>query len=534
MSTPYAGHLSTPTPQTEPLPGQVANSAGGFTFAVDDWSRLDRFLILGAEGGSYYVSERKLTLDNAKCVERCVSANGPRTVARIVEISDAGRAPKNDPALLALAIAAKKGNAPTRAAALSALPKVARIGTHLFHFAEYLQAVGGGWGRGTTRAFANWYLAMDGDRLALQAVKYQSRDGWSHRDILRKAHPKTADARRQAIFHWIVKGWDAVGADPPPDEVLARIWAFERAKKLTGPTDAKELVRLIETYRLPHECVPTEAKQIPAVWEALLPEMGLTAMVRNLGKLTEVGVLAPMSAAAALVRDKLGDVESLRAARLHPMAILVALRTYTQGRGDKGQLTWSPVQTIVDALDGAFYTAFKAVEPTGRRHLLAIDISGSMGGARIAGSPLTCRDASAAMALVTANVEPEHALFGFCTDFRPLEISARDRLDRAIKYMNGLPMGGTDCSQPIVHATKNKLPVDVFCVYTDNETYAGAVHPHEALEEHRQRMGRPAKLVVLGMAANQFTIADPNDAGMLDVVGFDTATPAVLADFARQ
>ena len=32
--------------------------------------------------------------------------------------------------------------------------------------------------------------------------------------------------------------------------------------------------------------------------------------------------------------------------------------------------------------------------------------------------------------------------------------------------------------------------------------------------------------------ANGFTIADPNDAGMLDVVGFDTATPQVISDFA--
>jgi 60 kDa SS-A/Ro ribonucleoprotein len=43
----------------------------------------------------------------------------------------------------------------------------------------------------------------------------------------------------------------------------------------------------------------------------------------------------------------------------------------------------------------------------------------------------------------------------------------------------------------------------------------------------------PVKLAVVGMLANQFTIADPSDAGMLDFVGFDTAAPAVMADFAR-
>jgi 60 kDa SS-A/Ro ribonucleoprotein len=33
------------------------------------------------------------------------------------------------------------------------------------------------------------------------------------------------------------------------------------------------------------------------------------------------------------------------------------------------------------------------------------------------------------------------------------------------------------------------------------------------------------------MASNGFSIADPDDAGMLDVVGFDTATPQVIAGF---
>jgi 60 kDa SS-A/Ro ribonucleoprotein len=108
------------TPQSEPIPGtnQVRNSNAGFSFPVDDWVRLERFLILGSEGGSYYATERKLTFDNAKAVQRCVDADGLRTVARIVAVSEEGRAPKNDPAILALAIAASFGDDATRGPAL--------------------------------------------------------------------------------------------------------------------------------------------------------------------------------------------------------------------------------------------------------------------------------------------------------------------------------------------------------------------------------------------------------------------------------
>jgi 60 kDa SS-A/Ro ribonucleoprotein len=85
----------------------------------------------------------------------------------------------------------------------------------------------------------------------------------------------------------------------------------------------------------------------------------------------------------------------------------------------------------------------------------------------------------------------------------------------------------------MIWAEKQKVDVDAFVVYTDSETWAGSVHPAQALRAYRQARGIPAKLVVVGMLSNGFTIADPNDAGMLDVVGFDTATPPVISDFAR-
>ncbi len=76
--------------------------------------------------------------------------------------------------------------------------------------------------------------------------------------------------------------------------------------------------------------------------------------------------------------------------------------------------------------------------------------------------------------------------------------------------------------------------IDVFIVYTDSETWFGKVHPTDALKQYRQRMNNPdAKLIVVGMQSNSFTIADPNDKGMLDVVGFDSAAPQVMSLFAE-
>jgi len=523
----YVRHVSTRiTPQREPIPGsaQVPNSAGGYAYPVDDWVRLDRFLILGSEGGSYYAGERALTRKNAEALLRCIKQDGLKAVARIREISHSGRAPRNDSAIFALAMAAKLGEEPTRKAAFAAVPDVARTSTHLFQFAEAVQAFGG-WGRATTRAVAGWYEREKVGELAYQAVKYRQREGWTHADLLRLSHPKAPSAAHKELYAWIVDG-----VVPADGEALRQIEGFEHLQKATA---AVEAARLITEYKLPWETVPTELRSSPEVWAALLEEMPLTAMIRNLATMTRVGLVVPMSEATRKVVGELKDRERIRRARVHPMAILAALKTYEQGHGERGKHTWTPVQQVVDALNEAFYLAFDNVEATGKRWLLGVDVSGSMSMGAVAGvAGMTPRVAAAAMTLVTAATEPQHVVMAFQGSFVPLGISPRERLDDVVRKTNGLPFGRTDCAQPMLYATERKLKVDVFVVYTDSETWYGQIHPVQALQQYRQKIGIPAKLIVQAFVANPFSIADPNDAGMLDVVGFDTAVPTLIRDFA--
>ena len=522
------------TPQSEPIPGstQVANNAGGFAWQLDDWKWLDRFLILGSEGGTYYVGERALTVRNAQAVLRCIKADGVRVADRVAEISGAGRAPKNDPALFVLAMCAGEGDAEARQAALAALPRVARTGTHLFHFLEYVKGFRG-WGRGLREAVAHWYNSKDAARLAYQVVKYRQRDGWMHRDALRLAHPKAQTDEHNAIYHYVTRGWEDVGPDPHPNGALTLPWAFETAQRART---AAEVCKLIQNYGLTREMVPTEFLVDADVWDALLDEMPVTAMIRNLGNMSRVGLLVKGNRGAITqVVDRLGDEDILHRARVHPLAVLAALNTYAKGHGFRGRGEWDPVPQVVDALDGAFYRAFKNVEPTGKHLVLALDVSGSMTSGNIAGvGGITPRVGCAAMALVTAATEQYHTFLAFSSQLVPISISPRQRLDDVCSRMAGMPFGGTDCAQPMLWATRNRVrDVDVFVIYTDSETWAGKIHPAQALGEYRRKFNPRAKLVIVGMVSNGFSIADPDDAGMMDVVGFDTATPGILAQFVR-
>jgi 60 kDa SS-A/Ro ribonucleoprotein len=339
-----------------------------------------------------------------------------------------------------------------------------------------------------------------------------------------------ADSLGEREVKRTVRGENCVAKYAAVGELPKLIEAFEQAKRASH---VGEIVKLIDEFNLPREAVPTQWLNEAVVWEALLERMPMTAMIRNLGKMTSLGLLGPFRDAKRKVIAKLRDETALKRARIHPLALLIAQKVYAQGHGDKGALKWSPVSAVVDALDDAFYASFQNVEPCSKPMLLALDVSGSMAGSMIAGSCLSAREASAAMALVTAATESEYHIMGFSNRFIPLDITPRMRLDDAIKRISNLPFQATDCALPMVWARENKLNVSAFITYTDSETFAGHIHPAQALRQYRSEFVGIAKAVVVGMTSNGFTLADPNDRGMLDVVGFDTSAPAVIADFVR-
>lgn len=258
------------TPQNAPADErQVLNPAGGYTFELDDAARLRRFLLLGVDGGTYYASAADLAVQNVAVLQRMAASDPEGLVATITDVSARGAAPRQNPALFALAYAASVPE--TSAAALAALPAVARTGTHLFTFAAYVQQFRG-WGRGLRRAVGRWYTDRQASDLAYQVVKYRQRDGWTHRDLLRLSHPVTPVPELRSLFDWIVRR--SVDDDTPE---LIRVFL-----KAQEATKASTWAGLVREHRLTWEMLPDAALKEPEVWEALL-EAGIpqTALLRH-------------------------------------------------------------------------------------------------------------------------------------------------------------------------------------------------------------------------------------------------------------
>jgi len=521
----------TVTPQSKPIPGReadmVANSAGGFSFALDKWKRLERFLILGSEGGTYYIRENKLTKENIKNSIACIKEDAGKVLTMLYNISVEGRAHKNDPAIMLLAVLfSETDDKIIKHAASRMFPEICRTGTHMFTFAQYIDDLRS-WGRAIRNAFGNWY-SMDPTKLEYQMIKYAGRtvqgteNQWTHKDILRSAHVKPMTPVHAQLFKYAVKNEFT--------EDLPLVYATEELKSLRAE-DVKRSIELIAEHKIPQDAWPTEIKNNVAVWKAALKDIPLKALIRNLNRLTSIGVLdSGQNEYVSMVVSKITDEAYLKKSRIHPMDILLAQKTYSMGRGFRGNLTWTPVRKIVDALEQAFYLSFKTIEPSGKRMLLGIDVSGSMS-SEISSGILTCAECSALMAMVTARVEKEYTIMAFNNRFQKLDITPNMSFEAILNKVDGVNFGGTDCALPMIWAKEKKYMFDAFIVYTDNETWAGNIQPVQALKQYRNQFVHDARLIVVGMNSNGFSIADPNDAGMLDIVGFDANAPRVISEF---
>ncbi|EFJ53052.1 hypothetical protein VOLCADRAFT_78678 [Volvox carteri f. nagariensis] len=522
----------TDVPQSEPISeDQVPNNAGGFVYTIDDFSRLKRFVILGSNANNYYVSSKDLGLENCECVLKLLAeGHGVRVVEEVTRISREGRAPRQSTGIMVLAICARLGDLATRRAALAALPAVCRTASTLFELVQRCKELGpvvratrASWGRSMRRAIALWYLEKSSAAVAYQATKYSQRCGWSHVDLLRLAHPDPEE--HAAKRHKLRLAAAAAAAAGQGGGATAAIEAACAAA-------IEQAVSLIRRHRFGHEHVgDTALLRAPELWAAFLEVgMPLTALVRNLGRMTQMGLMERPDCLEAVTR-RLRDGRALAAARVHPMTLLEAMCTYRAGAGARGVTSWKAKAEVKQALEEGFYLSFKNVTPTGQRYLIGMDVSGSMCCACAGMTSVTSREAAAAMAMTLVRTDPCKTM-AFSHQLVPLELQPNHRLEEVVSRAAAIPMGGTDCALPMLYALERKLPVDVFVVLTDNETWFGKVHPSEALKRYRAAMGLPAKLVVLAFSATNFSIADPRDAGMLDVAGLDSAVPQIVADFA--
>jgi len=556
---PLAGISTLRTPQSQPIPGrqgQVKNNAGGYVFKKEDRQSLEDFLVLGVSGGSYHMGQSKMVQLNSELVLRLAREAGTEVVKLAVEMSTGipPRVPKNRGCLFALAAVSAFGDPEAVQAVKAALPQVARTTDHLAMFFGYRKqlkgkpAAGGGVAPKSSRAFnstlAGWFASADPDDVAFRACKARQRktpagEPFALRDAVRLGHPKKLPAEaesyreREVLLRWLAGKLTDVQAA----ETLPSVAKFTRAQAVT--TDA-EAVEVVTELRVPWEFLPSERLSSPAVWEALAETTGITAVIRNLARMTRIGTLKPFSPAVSTVVRRLTSQEQLAKGRVHPMDLYLALMVYKSGFSQPHSKAdperWVPIPDVLDALEAAWELSFGYTPPSGKRVLVAVDSSSSMtsyaqvtqNGAQL-GSAYTVANS---IALMLKRVEGSNAhVIDVDLSARQSRITRRTRLAEVQDWHSR--GGGTDLALPMEYAMQYDLQVDGFVLLSDMETWAGRQHPVQALEAYRARFLPHARFAAVAMVPNEYTLTEPGTRGVLNMAGLDSSLPVALNGFFR-
>lgn len=507
----YAASLKQ-TQQT-PILGRsdmIKNSAGGYGFKISQKQQLERFLLCGTESGTYYASSSKLTEDNAKSIVSLIKSNGNLVVSTLVNLKD--RVPKKDTIVFVLALVCTYGNQEVKNLAYKEISKICNTSTHLFMFVSQVNALRG-WSRGLRRAVARWYEDKNYKSLAYQVTKYRNRAGFTHKDVIRLAHPKIPNPDLNDVVAY------AVGKSAGNSSLL--IQGFELAQ---STKEIDTLVHVIRNSQLTWEMIPTDKLNEPEVLKALLPDMPIQALIRNLNRFDKAGLITGNTKTTQEIISKLK--EGLPNSGIHPINLVNQMLTYSKGRGDKGSSTWNVNQKIVDALHEGYYTLLEAYDPTGKNILIGLDVSGSMN-FPVGGTQLRASNLGALLSATLLRIEPNTEVVAFDTKLKSVNFGARTDLTAILNAnFNG---GGTDCSLPMVHALKTKNVYDAIIILTDSETWAGEKHALTLIESYR-KISPNVKIIEVAMVANPNSVL-PEDPNFLRVVGFDSSVMEVINQF---
>lgn len=491
------------------------------TTSIDSWTQFCRYLILGTES-SYYVSSNKLQTEVAQCIDDLfLLGYAHHMIREIEEVSVDGRAPKQSYALKALAQIASKNDELRAHVFNTVLPKVCRTFSTLSEFLSYMPKVS--WGRNTRRALESFMFSMTPKQLAYQFTKYRNRNGYRPIDLLRLVHPHAGNAATnqkeyEEVFAYIADKWAT--------ETFSDIHSYLTSiHTLRYTVDMEEVTRILSEYQLSWEHIgKQENLKHVHVWNTLLSNgLPYTAMLRNIMRMCNMQGINQ-----DLIVRRLVDAQAIQGSRIHPIQILQALKSVQERCCAPNDV----VMEVIQGLEKAFELSFENLEPTSKRFLVAIDVSGSMRGSKCVGmNQLTACDAACAIALAFVKREPYVATMAFSHELVPFHIHKDMTLEGIGNKMKTIPFGATDCSMPMKYALDKGWEIDCFVVITDNETNCHKYSPKDMLETYRAQVNPNAKMIVLSTASTQVSIADPDDIGMLDIAGVDASLFTIIHAF---
>lgn len=229
---------------------------------------------------------KKLTIENIKAVERVLNTTNKEELINTLKVYSS-KVYKKDYILLVLArCCSVRNDRDFKQRCFNIVSNICSTPTLLFLFIEFYQAVNKalynskGWNKNVKKFVSDWYHNRPADKLLYQVLKYQNRNGWCHKDILRLAHIVPKEKKYNYIYQFLTKGTVNENMDTHSKTLIDAVKNGETISNIG------DMIDHITNLNLSREMIHTKWLSSKEIWQALLLNMPAIALLRNLNKMS--------------------------------------------------------------------------------------------------------------------------------------------------------------------------------------------------------------------------------------------------------
>lgn len=313
------------------------------------------------------------------------------------------------------------------------------------------------------KAAGKWLIEKLGEYWTVKYGAEKKGGAYSLKQMIQVLHPD-AKGQKLPLFDYIMEREGASLAELP------QIQAFEALKSAKTP---EEKIKAIIDGRLPHEVATTFAGKDAKVWEAIVPNLPIFALLKNLATLERHGVL---ESNRKLISGKFADAATIQKSKILPYRFLEARKHVNAA--------WAQ-----DALRDGLDLSFGNFDDIEGRSAVFLDISGSM--------ESYIQTAAIFAVCLMKKTGGDGRFLCYDTQLDEVKVSMRDSTLTQAERIHA--RGETNTSLPMKKLLSDRDKVDNIILITDEQQNMGAPFI-DALDEYRRKVNRNVRCFVINVA----------------------------------
>lgn len=478
------------------------NAAGGLAYALSDKAALAQMAVTGVFNDTFYASGADQLLQMKALAQRV----DVEFLAKLAVYARSSAYMKDMPAFLLALVAARSPQILAQV-----FDRVCDNGRMLRNFVQIVRSGEAGrrsLGYRPKKLVQNWLNTSSDARLLSASIGTSPSLG----DVIRLAHPKAADAEREALYAWLM------GRPVDAAKLPARVAAMEAFRK--GES--------LELPQVPFELL-TSMPLSKADWKRIAERATWNQLRMNLNTFQRHGVFEDADMVQAVAR-RLADPQALREAKVFPYQLFSAALFANE---------YVP-ELIKDALHEALDRGLALAPMPEQRVAVLVDTSGSMGQSvtgQNSGNPskMRCVDVAALVASAYLRSKADTLVVPFDTRVHEVALNTDASVFDNARKLNRSG-GGTNCSIALEKLNRGQADAELVIYVSDNESWVdskryGSTAVMDQWAKYKRRV-REAKLVCIDVVPNTTTQAR-SEKDVLNVGGFSDEVFNVVARFAR-